>query len=90
MLRANLTSVVPPNFRKNSFCTSPIQVLPISSPCNAGTRRSLLGIRNLPLGPLLEGYFHNTVMKISTCHLLSGHRNIVYSSLSLHLLCFYV
>lgn len=36
-------------------------------------------------GPLLKGYFHNTVTEIFTCHLLSAHRNAVYSSLSSHL-----
>ena len=35
--------------------------------------------------PLLEGYFHSSVTKILTGHLLSVHPETVYYSLSLHL-----
>ena len=35
--------------------------------------------------PLLEGYFHSSVTKIFTGHLLSVHPETVYYSLSLHL-----
>lgn len=41
-------------------------------------------MRAAPFSPLLEGYFHDPLMKISTIHLLSGLRQIMYSSLSLH------
>ena len=98
MLRANLSSVLPPVFRELSLHSAGtglirlhlpqaghIPFCPIPLPCNAGkTLKPTWRIRRL--GPLLEGYFHNPFTKICTVHLLSLHRVTMYSSLSLHFL----
>ena len=89
MLRANVSSVLPPKFRENlsALCRHGYPLTPIPLPCNAGSRWSLLSaVSSALFSPLLEGYFHNSLTKIRTLHLLSLHRQTVYSSLSLHFL----
>ena len=79
MPRANLSSVLPPEFRDKSLLLAGTGIFPITWEYvgaywySSGT-----------FSPLLEGYFHNPVTKIYTCHLLSVHLKIMYSSLSLH------
>lgn len=56
--------------------------IPIPLPCNVGTTLKSTRESFLPFGSLLEGYFHKSVTKIFTCHLLSLLRGLMYSSLS--------
>ena len=96
MLRANLSSVLPPVFREISLHSAGtglillrlpqagrILLCPIPLPCNAGNVEAYLHPPDA-FSPLLEGYFHNPFTKIYTIHLLSVHPKIMYSSLSLH------
>ena len=93
MLRANGSSVLPPKFREiSALCryraAAHTPRCPIPLPCNGRNPLEPTGpprIRRRPLGPLLEGYFHNPLTKTRTFRLFSGHWQAVYSSLSLHL-----
>ena len=95
MLRANPSSVLPPEFRDKSLLLAGTGI-PLSHRfrCAVSVFRYRFPITWEYVGaywyssgtfsPLLEGYFHNPVTKIYTCHLLSVHLEIMYSSLSLH------
>lgn len=95
MLRANQSSVLPPEFREISLLLAGTGFsLPQRFQCAVSVIRYRFPVTWENVGaywyssgtfsPLLEGYFHNLVTKIYTCHLLSVHPKIMYSSLSLH------
>ena len=91
MLRANVSSVLPPKFRENFSALCRYGHLwhryrfPVTWDHVGVYLTHMVSLPSLPFSPLLEGYFHNSVTEICTGHLLSSHQKTVYSSSSLHL-----